>query len=545
MMKKIIFMLLVLSLLISSLASLTSCHGKREISGFKIPTDFNPDAEYEISFWAKNEGHDAQAAVYRKAIDDFNELYPNIKVNLKIYTNYNDIYKDVLTNMQTGTTPNVCISYPDHVATYMTGENVVVPLDNLINDAAYGLGGTEIRFDAPTPDQMVTKFMDEGKIGGVQYTIPFVRSTEACYVNRDMVEALGFTLPENGILTWDFVWQVSEAAMAKNPDGTYKINGQKVLIPFIYKSTDNMMIQMLEQLDAGYTTSSAEVLLFNDTAKSILYTVAEHAKTGAFSTFEYSSYPGDYFNAGQCIFAIDSTAGATWIGSGSPHLDIDRENVVSFNTEVMMIPQYNPENPEMISQGPSVCLFNKEDKGEVMASWLFLQFLLTDDVQISYASTEGYIPVTEKAINSERYQTYINHEGDSTDEHYSVKLAATRLLTDNIENTFITPVFNGSARVRQAAGELIDSVNKAPRRRQEVNSAYITKLFKTVTTQYKLDELAVVKTDGAPIKASSDPLPTGSVVLLVALGVSWCAIISVVAVEFVRKKRREGSGKST
>ena len=308
MMKRIIALLLVISTLAVLIFSLTSCHTARNMKGFSISKDFNPDAEYEITFWAKNEGHDAQAAVYRKAIEDFNTYYPNIKVNLKIYTNYNDIYKDVLTNMQTGTTPNVCISYPDHVATYMQGNNVVVPLDRLINDYAYGLGGSEVRFDAPTVDEMVEKFMLEGQINGVQYTLPFVRSTEACYVNRDMVEALGFTLPD--VLTWDFVWQVSEAAMEKNPDGTYKVNGQKVMIPFIYKSTDNMMIQMLEQLDAGYTAADGEVLLFNGTTKEILYTVAEHATTGAFSTFDYSSYPGDYFNAGQCIFAIDSTAGA-------------------------------------------------------------------------------------------------------------------------------------------------------------------------------------------------------------------------------------------
>lgn len=538
MMNRIISLFLVISVFLVTALSLTSCHGAREIAGFEIPTDFNPNAEYEISFWAKNEGHDAQADVYRDAIKRFNEYYPNIKVNLKIYSNYNDIYKDVLTNMQTGTTPNVCISYPDHVATYMTGENVVVPLDNLINDAKLGLGGTEVRFDAPTRDEMVERFMLEGKIGKVQYTLPFVRSTEACYVNRDMVEALGFTLPENGILTWDFVWEVSEAAMAKDSDGTYKVNGQKVLIPFIYKSTDNMMIQMLEQLDAGYTTDSAEILLFNDTTRSILMTVAEHAKTGAFSTFEFSSYPGDYFNAGQCIFAIDSTAGATWIGSNSPHLDIDRENVVSFDTEVMMVPQFNPENPEMISQGPSVCLFNKEDKGEVMASWLFMQFLLTNDVQIDYAKTEGYIPVTEKAISSEEYQSYINHEGDNSDEHYTVKLAATRLLTENIENTFITPVFNGSARVRQAAGELIDTVNKAPRRKYEVNSSYITKLFKTVSTQYKLNELAVVDAGNAPVDNESGPLPIGSVILLSGLGVSWAVIITALTVQYVLKKKK-------
>ena len=529
--KRIILLILALILAVTPTLALTSCHGARDSVRFDIPEGFDPTADYEITFWAKNESHEEQAAAYRNAITAFNEYYPNIKVNLKIYANYTDIYRDVLTNIQTGTTPNVCISYPDHVATYMTGENVVVPLDSLVEHSEYGLGGTKIAFDAPTRDEMVDKFMDEGRIGGIQYTIPYVRSTEACYVNKTYVERLGYTLPEDGILTWDFLWEVSEAAMAKNPDGTYKVNGQKVLIPFIYKSTDNMMIQMLEQLDAGYTTDAAEVLMFNDTTKDILIEVGKHASTGAFSTFEFSSYPGNFFNAGQCLFAVDSTAGATWIGADSPHSDIDPDNVVDFETVVMPAPQYDPDNPEMISQGPSICLFNKEDAGEVMASWIFAQFLLTNRVQIDYATTEGYIPVTEKALNSDEYRDYLSRSGENNTRYYQVKMDATHMLIENIENTFITPVFNGSARVREAAGSLIDEANKAPRRKKEVNSAYVDKLFGDVTKMQKLDELQGVSSElGA--------MPTGSIVLLCSLGAAWLLIGTYVGVRAFRARAR-------
>ena len=34
----------------------------------------------------------------------------------------------------------------------------------------------------------------------------------------------------------------------------YLLNGQKVMIPFIYKSTDNMMIQMIRQKGYDYST---------------------------------------------------------------------------------------------------------------------------------------------------------------------------------------------------------------------------------------------------------------------------------------------------
>ena len=74
-------------------------------------------------------------------------------------------------------------------------------------------------------------------------------------MNKTYVENLGYTLPD--VLTWDFIWEVSEAATVQNADGTYVVNGQNVLIPFIYKSTDNMMIQMLKQKNAGYSTAEA------------------------------------------------------------------------------------------------------------------------------------------------------------------------------------------------------------------------------------------------------------------------------------------------
>ena len=211
-------------------------------------------------------------------------------------------------------------------------------------------------------------------------------------VFASITDMRGYEIPEK--LTWDFIWEVSDKATEKNPDGTYKINGDKVMIPFIYKSTDNMMIQMLKQKNAGYSTASGELLLCNDTTKELLYEIASHVKTGAFSTFKISSYPANFLNAGQCIFAIDSTAGATWMGSNAPLIDIAEDKLVQFETVIKTVPQFDPANPQMISQGPSMCVFNKDDPQEVLASWLFAQFMLTNEVQIAYSQTEGYLPFT-------------------------------------------------------------------------------------------------------------------------------------------------------
>ena len=218
---KITSLLLILVLLMP--AALTSCHGGSSLPAFEMPESFDTEKQYEIVFWAKNETNQNQIDVYERAVADFEALYPNIDVKLKIYNDYGRIYQDVITNIPTGTTPDVCITYPDHIATYITGNNIVVPLDDLIANGKYGLGGSELRFEGVSREEIVEQFYNEGKIDGVQYALPYMRSTEACYINVDLVEALGYTLPD--VLTWDFVFEFSRAAMEKGDDGKY-INGQ-------------------------------------------------------------------------------------------------------------------------------------------------------------------------------------------------------------------------------------------------------------------------------------------------------------------------------
>ncbi len=589
-MKRAITVLLLLSLLLSCLL-LSGCHGRLVTpeqaaaeaaaaeaaaakaeerteaeaapvseNAFPVPESFDESRKITITFWAKNDSNKTQVNIYKKAIEDFQALYPNVTVNLRLYTDYGKIYNDVITNIATRTTPNVCITYPDHIATYMTGSKVVVSLEELAADPNYGLGGAELKFDGPSREEIVPQFFAECRIGGVLYALPFMRSTEACYVNKTFVEKLGFELPE--VLTWDFVWEVSEAAIAKGSDGKFLVNGQEKMIPFIYKSTDNMMIQMLRQLNAGYATEDGEILLFNQDTKDLLFTIGEHARSRAFSTFKISSYPGNWLNAGQCIFAVDSTAGATWIGTDAPLLDIPPEQLVEFETVVMTVPQFDPANPKMISQGPSVCVFYKDDPQEVLASWLFTQFLLTNDTQIAYSETEGYVPVTLKAQQDPSYQDYLARSGEDNQEHYRIKIEAAELLMANTANTFTTPVFNGSTSVRDAAGLLIENVCKAQRRNQTVDDAFMNTLRTEVCSLYQLNPAAPGWTakakqetepaggeeqpdpeepevSDAVLNEEREPLPAASRILLGSLVTAWVLIALLYGYSALKRRREK------
>lgn len=495
--KKIIYLMMLVFLVLS----LASCHGTLVPSGskklsntkFEVPESFDTSKNYEITFWAKNDSNNAQKQIYYNAISEFEKIYPNIKVKITSYTNYNDIYRDVLKNISTNSTPNVCIAYPDNVATYKTGENMVVPLDDLINNEKYGFGGSEILYDSPKKSEVIAKYLDEGLLkdesekGKSYYTIPFMRSDEVLYVNKSYLEENGFEIPE--IFTWDYLFEVCRYARNKYDDEHKNDKGYKrdAFIPLIYKSVDNMFIQLCKQYGYDYTTEDGDILFDNPNTRAMIkklwgYTFVNE---GLFDVFDRVSYPGNKFNKKECIFAIDSSAGATWIGSDAPLTEVEASG--SFETIVCDVPQDDTSGVDVISQGPSICLFNKSNPQEVLASWIFAMYLLTNDTQIAYAKTEGYSPVTYKAINNADFQNYLNNpspiykneatNAESYANSYYVKIAATKNVIKNIENSFVTPAFNGSALVRNACGGMIFWMG-SPSSYPVMDDEHLNKLFK-------------------------------------------------------------------
>jgi multiple sugar transport system substrate-binding protein len=222
------------------------------------------------------------------------------------------------------------------------------------------------------------------------------------------------------------------------------------------------------------------------------------------------------------------------MGSDAPLVDIAEEDIVDFETVVMKIPQYDTENPQMISQGPSICVFNKDDPQEVLASWLFAQYLLTNEVQYAYATTEGYVPVTIKAQQSEAYQDYLSRAGEDDDFYYQIKMDATNLLLDNIENTFVTPVFNGSTDLRNAAGQLIEKVVVDAHNKKPINDAYFENLFDEIAALYRLDQ---IQTNGS-WKQELGPLPQTAVILLCVLAATW-VILGILALHQNKKAKKQ------
>ena len=140
----------------------------------------------------------------------------------------------------------------------------------------------------------------------------------------------------------------------------------------------------------------------------------------------------------------------------------------------------------------------------------------------------GWIIIEDTNIN------YPVVQGEDNDFYYDIKIQAAMLLKDNVEDTFVTPVFNGSASLRNAAGQMIEEVKKSARRGDVIDEAYLEKLFSEMTSLYRLDQIST-----AEGKADLGPLPATSKALLITLALVWVGMGIYVGCEAVKKKKQQ------
>ena len=67
-----------------------------------------------------------------KYADEFQEMYPNVTIQLAGQGDYDGLLSKVTSSIVAGTTPTMLIGYPDHVANYLTA-NAIEPLDPYVN----------------------------------------------------------------------------------------------------------------------------------------------------------------------------------------------------------------------------------------------------------------------------------------------------------------------------------------------------------------------------------------------------------------------------
>ena len=430
-MKKILPILLVLVML---------C-GTAFAAGFEVPAEGYDGSEVTISFYTQQ--GTALQEVTSAYIAEFNKLYPNIHVEHTTLGDYDGVRDQIIADISVGGQPNVAYCYPDHVALYNLAK-AVATLDDLIDSqvtVTRADGTTEILglTDEQKAD-FIEGYYDEGRQfgDGLMYTMPFSKSTEVLYYDKTFFDANGIAVPT----TWDEMEQVCAKIKELDPDS----------IPFGYDSESNWFITMCEQYQSPYTSASGEHYLFNnETNREFVKKFNEWYNKGYLTTQKlYGAYTSGLFtstNGVRSYMSIGSSAGAKY---QRPTANADGS--YPFEVGIATVPQVNLENRKVISQGPSVCIFKKDNPQEVVASWLFVKFLTTNvDFQAEFSMASGYVPVIKSVTDNEVYANFL---AQADGGNYIAALSAQVCLSQS-DAYYTSPAFVGSSTARDQVAALL------------------------------------------------------------------------------------------
>ena len=415
--------------------------GATNAKAFQVPATGYDGSDVTITFYHTMGTN--LSTVLDDYIVEFNKLYPHIHVQWEAIGSYDDVRDQISTQIFVGSQPNIAYCYPDHVALYnMAG--AVATLDNLINSTvevkrADGTTETLGLTDAQKAD-FIEGYYNEGKQfgDGLMYTMPLSKSTEVLYYNKTFFDQNGIKVPT----TWAEMEKVCAQIKAIDPNS----------IPLGYDSEANWFITMCEQYNSPYTSATAPHYLFNNEQNiEFIKMFRDWYQKGYLTTQKlYGAYTSGLFTSTTGVtsyMSIGSSAGATY---QRPAKGADGK--YPFEVGIATIPQVSESNRKVISQGPSLCIFEKANPQEVVASWLFVKYLTTTvEFQAEFGMASGYVPVIKSVAENEVYSEFLA----SADGGDYVTALSAKVCLEQEDAYYTSPAFNGSSTARDQVGALL------------------------------------------------------------------------------------------
>ncbi len=442
----------------------------KQIRDFTIPDTLTTDP-ITIELWHAN-GDTIEQALNSYAAD-FEAMYPNITVNIvKSGNNYDELRQNVVNAIKGGQLPNIVQNYPDHVMEYIDNQ-ALVPLTPYIYSSEWG-------YNNSVTDQSFTDILlsyrrenSQYTTDGEYYSVPFNKSTEVMIYNQTMVD----TLISQGVITelpqtWQGLFALSDdlkaIANAEIDDITTKFNESDTLslhktpeeiqaikdnfVPFSYDSPANAFITLTRQWGGEYTDIDAQrdglILFDNDQVRDMLSYFFDNRDTAFTVPGKWGiDYASDAFKIGQTAFTFGSTGGARY---NTPDI-VDGDFVFDFGVAPMPYNADMPEERTAIQQGTNMSITTTGTDQQKLASWLFLKYLTSKEVQLDFALKTGYSPVRYSVYDDpafEQFASGLDSQGNPLTGEMLMKSMAANAAAEQSDYLFYDQAFVGSSKAR-------------------------------------------------------------------------------------------------
>lgn len=370
----------------------------------------------DIEYWHAMGSNNV--SVLREIISNFNEIYPNININLVGYSSYDEL-RDliVVKNVYGYDLPQIAQVYPDHVEVYKQFSGVQ-DLTPYINNSQFGLTKNQL-------NDYIEVFLDECKsLDGNIYALPFNKSSEVLYFNATWFEKHGL-LERYNLGTIEYFDEIGKRAFVQNDNAhlswedveeiaaLYKELETGKEYAFASDSPDNLFITLTKQWGGEYISLDEfgipKIQFNNKESKEAIRWYLQMQNQGLMTIAAKLgvNFTSELMTSNQIIMATGSLAGSSYYENNSYVLGVlpypQKED--TYKTK---------ENQYVIQQGTNVAVFKNSDPLKELGSWLFIRYLTTwqEGVELSKQPTyiwsinTGYLPITHSLKNNE---TYLEH----------------------------------------------------------------------------------------------------------------------------------------
>jgi multiple sugar transport system substrate-binding protein/sn-glycerol 3-phosphate transport system substrate-binding protein len=327
-----------------------------------------------VTFWHQHSKERETALL--EIVDQFNKTNEyGITVKAEYQGSYTDIFNKMLAILNTADVPDLVVAYQNQAATYQLAD-ALLDMNSLVDSPKWGLTAEEkADFFPGFFKQDVFPNFKNGRYG-----FPPNRSMEVSYYNSDWLKELGYDAPP------------------ATPEQFKEMACKAAQTPFSKATAEGSMGYELS-VDASRFASwtfafggdvfdyeASQFTLNSDAAVQSMAFLQDLFKNKCASIVTENYGDQTDFGAGKLLFSIGSS-------SGIPFYRQAAADGAKFAWSLAALP-HTGADPAMNVYGASVSMPKTTPERE-LATWLFVKYYTSADVQAKWATVSQYFPVRE------------------------------------------------------------------------------------------------------------------------------------------------------
>ncbi|MCL5036398.1 MAG: ABC transporter substrate-binding protein [Chloroflexi bacterium] len=297
------------------------------------------------------------------------KMKPNVQGNP-----YHVLYNKILENLALRRPPNVAMVF-ENWTVGLIDVNAIVPVKEFLNQPG-GITTDDI-------NDLVPIFKEANTFNDVLTTMPFNKSIYVLFYNQPALDEAGFAPPK----TWEELRDMSVKLTKTKPDGTIRYG-------IAFEPNVDTFGHYLITHDENFIDMKNNRVAFNNEVglKDMQYWVDLIYKYKC-AKMEQEAF--DTFIKGDAVFYIYTTSRISTLEAKSP-----------FPFGVALSPIDSSRKYQF--GGTNLAIFRDHPTQETQASWKLVKYLTSKEVTTNWSINTGYLPVRKSAIESPKYQNFLN-----------------------------------------------------------------------------------------------------------------------------------------